>query len=173
YIVNRRASRTSYPSLLTAPRSGFVHPAGRDNDGQGRRCPVTPPQRGHHFTFAGRRVSPITIGKMSPHYWIDVRSKRRLLVFTVATALIVGFWSVLPEEIRASLSHARGRWITNLPFFMFFGWIGGWFILLFVRGEDLHITAPFDFQGFTRLVAGALILASLASAGALFLVSEP
>lgn len=57
------------------------------------------------------------------------------------------------------------RRITSLGVWMSFGWIGGWFLMLFVRAEDLHLMAPFDFQGLNRVIAGLMIIGAILIAG--------
>ena len=61
--------------------------------------------------------------------------------------------------------HGRPRRTLNLPVLMFASWIGGWFLLLFVRGEDLHVLAPFDYQALIRVLAVALICVAVAITG--------
>jgi len=102
--------------------------------------------------------------KMIPHYWIEVGAKK-IAVFALAVVFIATFWSILPSELRAEMGRHHPRGIANLPFMMFVGWLGGWFMLLFVRAEDLHVTAPIDIQGLVRLIAGAMIVGALAIAG--------
>jgi hypothetical protein len=102
---------------------------------------------------------------MSPHYWIEVRSMKKMAVFVAAVIAVAIFWSVLPTEIKEESLRRSSRGVANLPVVMFIGWIGGWFLLLFVRAEDLHITAPFDFQGMTRITAVAMIGVSLLIGG--------
>ena len=88
-----------------------------------------------------------------------------MALFAFAIVLIVAFWSALPAELRVELSRRYSRMTANLPFYMFVGWLGGWFMILFVRGEDLHVTAPADIQGFIRVIAGAMIAGALVIAG--------
>jgi hypothetical protein len=101
---------------------------------------------------------------MSPRYWIEIRNPKKIALFAVAIVVIAIFWSVLPQDIKSAASRHYRRGVS-LAELMFTGWVGGWFLLLFVRGEDLHITAPFNFQALTRVIAVAMICASLAIAG--------
>jgi uncharacterized membrane protein YeaQ/YmgE (transglycosylase-associated protein family) len=48
---------------------------------------------------------------------------------------------------------------------MVMGWLGGWFTLLFVRGEDTNVITPFAFQSLICAIAGAMIAVALAIAG--------
>lgn len=102
---------------------------------------------------------------MSPHYWIEIRSVKKIGLFVLAVVSIAIFWSLLPAEIKEAAFRRNRRGVASLPVMMFIGWVGGWFLLLFVRGEDLHVTAPFDFQALSRVIAVAMICASLAIAG--------
>jgi hypothetical protein len=102
---------------------------------------------------------------MSPRYWIEFRSPARIALFAAAIALIAIFWSVLPDEVKAIAFSRVPRRVPSLPRMMFTGWVGGWFLLLFVRGEDLHVMAPFDFQGLARVIAVAMICGALAIVG--------
>jgi hypothetical protein len=100
---------------------------------------------------------------MSPRYWVEFRSTKRITLFAVTIVLIAIFWSALPADLKAAAFRGRRR-VFTLGELMFIGWIGGWFLLLFVRGEDLHQNAPFDFQALSRVIALAMIVASLAIA---------
>ena len=106
---------------------------------------------------------------MSPHFWIEIRSVKKITLFVVAVVLIAVFWFVLPAEIKEVAFRRYRRGVASLPVMMFIGWVGGWFLLLFVRGEDLHVTAPFDFQALSHVIAVAMICASLVIAGFLSL----
>ena len=101
---------------------------------------------------------------MSPHYWLEFRVKK-VAVFIAAVGLIVAFWWIMRAEIQEELFRYRGRRIANLPFLMFLTWLTGWFLILFVRAEDLQIAAPADIQAWCRAVGVLLILASLLIAG--------
>jgi len=102
---------------------------------------------------------------MSPHYWIEFRGVRKIALFGLMVVLLAIFWSLLPAELRAAAWRRHHRGVPQLPALMFAGWVGGWFLLLFVRGEDLHVMAPFDFQALVRVIALALIAAALAIVG--------
>jgi hypothetical protein len=100
-----------------------------------------------------------------PHYWIEFRNAKKIALFLLAIVAIALFWSVLPTDIQKELFMRRGRLVANFPQLMFAGWIGGWFIFLFVRGEDLQVSAPVDVQGWCRVVGGLMIAGSLLIAG--------
>lgn len=101
---------------------------------------------------------------MSPHYWIEFRGRRKIALFVVMAALLAAFCFILPPEIRSMAFHSP-RHITSLGGWMTIGWLGGWFLMLFVRAEDLHLMAPFDFQGLNRVIAGLMIFGALLIAG--------
>lgn len=101
---------------------------------------------------------------MSPHYWVEFPAKK-VALFSVVTVAIVGFWTTMPPDVQKELFHFRGRFIGNPPFVMFVTWLGGWFVLLFVRAEDVHVTAPVDIQAWCRVVGAVLVLVSGLIAG--------
>lgn len=105
---------------------------------------------------------------MSARHWLEFGSVNEVALFAIIFLAIIVFWALLPTEVKdvalgSSRRFGRARWLS-LPAFMFVGWIGGWFLLLFVRVEDLHVMAPFDYQKLYRLIAVMLILAALAAA---------
>ena len=100
---------------------------------------------------------------MSAHYWIEARAKR-VAVFAAIVVLLALFWFNLPAEVKGGLG-GFGRRVPSLRGLMFLGWIGGWFVLLFVRAEDLNIVSPFDYQGLTRIIAGLMIAGALVIGG--------
>lgn len=101
---------------------------------------------------------------MSPHYWIEFRGRKKIALFAAAVILFLGFCLILPAEVR-SMAFQGPRRITSLGAWMSFGWVGGWFLRLFVRAEDLHLSAPFDFQGLSRVIAALMICMALLIAG--------
>ena len=102
---------------------------------------------------------------MSPHFWIEFRGARKIAVFLAAIILVALFWWTLPDELRKMALHRAPRRAANLPALMAAAWIGGWFILLFLRGEDLQVLAPFNYQTLIRVIAVALLSAAVAIAG--------
>ncbi|MCF3648143.1 hypothetical protein, partial [Synoicihabitans lomoniglobus] len=98
YIVNRRASRTSYPSLLTAPRSGFVHQTAAANDRQLR--------------WQSRLSSDV----------LQVRGRRVLLACAVSAGQIVLFYVLwwLALTIARHLGRFPPTWFGQLPFIVGF-----------------------------------------------------
>jgi hypothetical protein len=101
---------------------------------------------------------------MSPRYWLEFRVKK-VALFLAALGLIVAFWWIMPAEVQQELFRYRGRRIANLPFLMFLAWLSGWFLILFVRAEDLQVMNPSDIQSWCRAAGALLILASLLIAG--------
>jgi len=57
---------------------------------------------------------------MSPHYWIEVQSVKKIALFVFAVAAIAVFWSILPAEIKEAF-RGRQRRVVNLPAIMFIG----------------------------------------------------
>jgi hypothetical protein len=106
-----------------------------------------------------RRGSSLTLGKM-PHYWIEFRDKKKIALFIAAMVLLGLFWFVLPADLKAVAFSGRRR-VFRLGEMIVVGWIGGWFLLLFVRGEDLRLSAPFDYQSLTRGIGVLMILTSV------------
>jgi hypothetical protein len=102
---------------------------------------------------------------MLPRYWIEFLDAKKIALFVLAIVAIALFWSALPADIKKELFAWHGRRVVSLPLLMFFGWVGGWFIFLFVRGEDLHVSAPVDVQSRCRMVGGLMIAGSLLIAG--------
>jgi len=102
---------------------------------------------------------------MKAHYWIEFRGAKQVVLFICAIVLIAVFWGMLPDEITRMTSRRSYRRHNFVPVLMFMGWIGGWFTLLFVRAEDLHITAPFDYQLLCRGIALSMIFSSIVFAG--------
>ena|SRR5579871_6619851 len=102
---------------------------------------------------------------MLPRYWIEFRDAKKIALFVLAVVAIVLFWSALPADLQKELFAQHGRRVANLPRLMFISWVGGWFIFLFVRGEDLHVTAPVNIQRWCRVVGGLMIAGSLLIAG--------
>lgn len=102
---------------------------------------------------------------MTPHYWIDMRSVTRVAVFVIAVGLIITFWIALPAEVKSLALRPQRRGVLSLPAMMFVGWLGGWFLLLFVRAEDLHVITPFNYQALNRVIAVLLIASALGVAG--------
>jgi len=102
---------------------------------------------------------------MKAHYWIEFRGVKQAVIFICALALLAIFWGVLPDNItRMTSRRLYGRHIV-IPVVMIIAWIGGWFTLLFVRAEDLHITAPFDYQLLCRVIGLSMIFSSIVCAG--------
>jgi hypothetical protein len=101
---------------------------------------------------------------MSAHYWIELRNWRRVVLFSAAIVLLALFWHNLPPDVKGGIGH-YGRGIMNPRNFMFAGWIGGWFTLLFLRVEDLNVLAPVDYQGLCRVLSCLLIAGALTIAG--------
>jgi len=64
FTLNPNAPRQPSTARLTPPRSGFVQPAARANDGQSRRWTHMRPIYSPNFQFAGRRGSALTLGSM-------------------------------------------------------------------------------------------------------------
>jgi hypothetical protein len=106
---------------------------------------------------------------MSPHYWIEWRRPKKVALFVCLIAVLVIFWMVLPAEAKAVVMHPRRRGIWSLPAMMTVGWIAVWFLLFFVRAEDQHVTAPFNFEALNRAIALAMIGAAIAIAAFLSL----
>jgi hypothetical protein len=102
---------------------------------------------------------------MLPRYWIEFRGAKKIALFALALLAIALFWFALPADIQKELFVRHGRRVVSLPLLMFMCWVGGWFIFLFVRGEDLHVTAPVDVQRWCRVVGGLMIAGSLLIAG--------
>ena len=93
------------------------NPVSRDNDGQGRRCPVTPLPIDHHFTFAGRRVSLLTFDTdvMRP---IEYRGEGTIEPWMYSAAwvyLLVGFLLVIALRFQPPVGQKLGLFlIPNL-----------------------------------------------------------
>ena len=87
-----------------------------------------------------------------------------MAVFVAAIALLAFFWMSLPSEIKDMAFRPGRPRLFRLPVVMFGGWIAGWFLLLFVRAEDLHVRSPFDYEALKRVVAAVLILIAAAIA---------
>jgi hypothetical protein len=103
--------------------------------------------------------------EMSPHYWIEFRSVKKIALFVCLVGLVAIFWFVLPADAKEVVMRPRRRGIWSLPAMMTVGWIAGWFLLCFVRAEDLHVAAPFNFEALNRVIALALIGAAIAIGG--------
>lgn len=93
---------------------------------------------------------------MKPHFWTDFRSIKRVMLFLFCVAVLVLFCIQLPSA--AFVPRRRGlplSWLTSAC------WLGGWFVILFLRVEDLHVRLPFDFQPFYRFVGGLMVTGAL------------
>jgi hypothetical protein len=102
---------------------------------------------------------------MVPNFWLDFKSTRAVLAFSLLTLAFVSFWFCLPAEVRHLYSgYIQGR-MSGLPQYMFIGWIGGWFTVLFVRAEDQNIVTPFAYQSLCKIIGVLMILAASAMAG--------
>lgn len=106
---------------------------------------------------------------MKPHCWIEWRKPRRIAVFVAALVAIAFFWSHVVTGLRdAGAFVGRRGGLSNFVGIMFIGWVGGWFLLLFVRAEDLSFTS-YPYQSACRAIGGLMILAGVASAAFLTL----
>jgi uncharacterized membrane protein YeaQ/YmgE (transglycosylase-associated protein family) len=145
------------------------------------RCDPRPPFRQRYIValdcnpaFIGRNqtaevcssFSPVfdITPNMVPHYWIDLHHKKKIALFILAAALLAEFWYILPDELKTTFNRGS-RGSGSLPAMMVMGWLGGWFTLLFVRGEDTNVITPFAFQSLICAIAGAMIAVALAIAG--------
>jgi hypothetical protein len=102
---------------------------------------------------------------MKLRWWIEISGKKKLLVFALVILAIAVFCTYLPAEAW----RVRRRQLIPFPITMSLAWIAGWFLLFFVRAEDLHILAPFDYQGATRVLGILLIASGAVSAGLLYM----
>lgn len=97
---------------------------------------------------------------MLKRFWLEFPPSRIALFVAAAIALGI-FWSLLPPEIRQELFADHGRRVGNPPRLMFGCWLTGWFLVLFVRAEDLNILAPIQVQAWCRIGGALLIGAAL------------
>lgn len=103
---------------------------------------------------------------MYPHYWLEFRPKK-VALFVAVVVLILWLWFILPPETTQYIPGRFKRRFIPLSVYMVIAWTAGWFMLLFVRVQDMKLTAPFPYQDWNRVIACSLILASLAIAALL------
>jgi hypothetical protein len=109
---------------------------------------------------------------MNARYWVEFRGSKKVALFVVAIVALAAFWQttvqpVLDDLLRThgSLSISRAaRRVASSSIVMCVTWIAGWFLALFVRAEDQHVVAPFDFQAVVRLIGGFFVMCALAIA---------
>jgi hypothetical protein len=100
--------------------------------------------------------------------WVRRPSFFTSVAYAAALVLLVLFCTTFLEgaykEIASRNFRIRRDPISLLFTFLFGGWLGGWFIVLFVDVESVKIFAPVDYRSFRLLVGFALVAASLLSA---------
>lgn len=100
---------------------------------------------------------------MTPRYWIEFRGTKKVGLFVAMVALLWLFLAKLPGDISdAPLHSSRGPRLMSTMVML---WVGGWFLALFVRAEDLDLTTNFDYQTLNRIIGGFMILLALGIAG--------
>jgi hypothetical protein len=92
---------------------------------------------------------------MRANYWIVFKGPAKIVAFAALSIPIVWFCAQLPPE---AWEGGRRRRFSSLPLVMVISWIVGWFMVWFVKAEDTHVLAPFDFQGLTRVIGAFLIV---------------
>lgn len=89
------------------------------------------------------------------HFRIEFEP-RALARFLAALAPLAITWFLLPEETRHSVQRAilnrTGRILLVGPML----WTAGWFMLLFVKGEDLDLLVPSNLPALIKLVGGTI-----------------
>lgn len=106
------------------------------------------------------------------HLWLRRPSWPTAILFTVAVAVLILFCTTSLDRAYAELVEPSYRSIDEILSFLGLltgGWVGGWFIVLFVDAESLKVTAPVDYRAWCVLAGAALIAASI-GAGALLMV---
>jgi hypothetical protein len=107
---------------------------------------------------------------MRPHCWIDWRRPKRIAVFAAAVILISIFWSYVAANIQTG--NIRGRFVggpSRFAMYMFVGWVGGWFLGLFVKAEDLNSTTSYPFQSLCHTIAALMVLVGMLSGAFLWI----
>lgn len=73
---------------------------------------------------------------MKPHCWIEWRRPVKLVVFAAAVVAIALYWAFVARGISPG-PRIRYGGPGHFIMLMFVGWVGGWFLALFVRAVDL------------------------------------
>ena len=67
-------------------------------------------------------------------------------------------------DIRGPVYRGRGMGgPSDFVMLTFIGWVGGWFLALFVKAEDLNFMTAYPYQSLCRTIAGAMIVIGVAS----------
>jgi hypothetical protein len=93
---------------------------------------------------------------MNWHWWIEIKSPLRVGLFLAAVALLaIVAWS-LPPEAWYPVGYRRRMFTPAAAMCCF--WLTGWFVLLFVRAEDLNVLHAFNYQKILRSLGVIAIL---------------
>ena len=95
---------------------------------------------------------------MKPHIWTELKGPRPLIIFGCAVIAVILFWTFLvPGGFGRMLMTRRG---PTALLIWHAGWFGGWFTLLFVRVQDLHLMTDYNYEAVRKLVGWLMIIGS-------------
>lgn len=98
--------------------------------------------------------------------WLRRPSGATGVVFATAIALLVLFCTTLLDgtyQELAARNYRRSRDIVYLLGILYGGWLGGWFLILFVDAESIKIMKPVDYRTWSVIAGSALVVASVVS----------
>ena len=109
---------------------------------------------------------------MQPHFWIDWKRPVRVVIFVAALVAIACYWSYLAHTIVGGIRVPHGGPGEFIQI-MFIGWVGGWFLALFVRAEDLNLITSYPYESACRAIGGLMILAGIGAGAFLPIAFHP